>query len=201
VPLSAEEISTLANGVVAKFPACTAIGRSPGDGGLVHRLDRDTSGVVLVGKNARAFDALVRMQRKNEIEKIYTALVPATDQELPRAIRTPLSPADSGGRKVKPDENGVPARTEVRPIRRYDSWLLVEAIIHQGRRHQIRVHLASAGFPIAGDPIYGEHAAPSGLHRMFLHASKLRLSHPVTQCQMEFSSPLPPSLASFVAKV
>jgi 23S rRNA pseudouridine1911/1915/1917 synthase len=201
VPLSADEKGTLANSVVARFPTCAAIGRSPGDGGLVQRLDHGTSGVVLVGKTAPIFDALVVMQNKDEIEKIYTALVPDGDLSLPRIIHTPLSRADKGGRKVKPDQNGIPARTGLRSIRRHGKWLLVEASIHQGRRHQIRVHLACAGFPIAGDPIYGSKEAPPGLQRMFLHASKLKLTHPITQSQMEFFSPLPTGLASIVGNV
>ncbi len=201
VPLSADENGTLANRVVARFPACAAIGRSPGDGGLVQRLDRGTSGVVLVGKTAPVFDALVVMQRENQIEKTYTALVPAGERPLPRTIDTPLSRADRSGRRVIVDENGIPARTVVRPIRPHDTWLLVEARIHQGRRHQIRVHLASAGFPIAGDPVYGTPEAPPGLNRMFLHASAIRFIHPVTQNQMELVSTLPSGLASLVGNV
>jgi 23S rRNA pseudouridine1911/1915/1917 synthase len=200
-PLSPDEKGTLANGVVARFPACASLARSRGDGGLVQRLDRDTSGVVLVAKTAPVFDALVTMQSNDKIEKIYTALVPDAERELPRVIRTALSRAGSGGRRVKPDQNGAPARTAVRPIHRYDQWILVEAAIHQGRRHQIRVHLASAGFPIAGDPLYGAPDSPPGLNRMFLHATKLRFAHPTTQREMELVSPLPPGLASIVGNI
>jgi 23S rRNA pseudouridine1911/1915/1917 synthase len=200
-PLSPDEKGTLANGVVAKFPTCASLARSRGDGGLVQRLDRDTSGVVLIAKTAPVFDSLITMQSNDKIEKIYSALVPRGEGELPRVIRTGLARAGSGGRRVKPDPNGAPAQPAVRPVRQWDNWMLVEAAIHRGRRHQIRVHLASAGFPIAGDPLYGTSDAPPELNRMFLHATRIRFAHPKTQREMELVSPLPPGLASVVGNI
>ncbi len=188
-PLSPEELGTLANGLVARFPECAGIGRSRGDGGLVQRLDRETSGVILAARSEPVHKTLVRQQLGGKIEKIYLAIVRRSQHPLPLIIDDPLLPAGRGRHKVKPNPRGVPATTRIRLKSTHDDWLLVEAKILKGQRHQIRAHLAGAGFPIAGDPVYGPGETP--IPRLMLHAEKLRLDHPTRATRLTLTSPMP----------
>lgn len=198
VPLSPEETETVANALAARFPECARIGRSPGDGGLVQRLDTETSGLMIAARAEPVHRRLLVMQSAGEIEKTYIALARRHGAELPGAIDAPLGPAGPGRRTVKATPDGVPAETTLKLIQTIGEWLLVEAVIHRGQRHQIRAHLAHAGFPIAGDKLYGPEAAPAGLRRLFLHASRLRLIHPVTEETLEIKSDLPQELREVV---
>jgi 23S rRNA pseudouridine1911/1915/1917 synthase len=198
VPLSPEETGCLANGLAARFPECGGLGRSPGDTGLVQRLDKETSGVILAAKTAAVYDELGAAQKRGEIKKKYLALVRRGECDLPDTIDFPLAPAGPGRSAVKPAKKGVRAETKVRAIRTLSDWLLIEAEIHVGRRHQIRSHLAAVGFPIAGDMRYGEKRPPPGLKRLFLHASEIGLKHPVKDEPMTVCSPLPSELLAFI---
>jgi 23S rRNA pseudouridine1911/1915/1917 synthase len=193
VPLSPDEAGTLAGAVVARFPECAPLGRSPGDAGLVQRLDRETSGLVLAARTQPAFEALLDLQGRDAIEKTYLALVHGRPADLPTAVEVPLGPAGRGGRSVRADPGGTPASTALALREQRGEWLLVEATIHRGLRHQIRAHLAHVGLPIAGDTRYGGSPAP-GIARLFLHAEQLRLTHPVTGEPLELRSPLPRDL-------
>ena len=176
---------------------------------LVHRLDRDTSGVLLVAKKRAALVALHRQLREAEIDKRYLVLARGKWRDEKRAVRLPLHklPTVDGERRVRVDAEGQHASTV---FRRQRTWpkhepplALLEAELETGRTHQIRVHLAHLGFPIAGDDKYGDFAwnrilARTGLKRMFLHAARLTFAHPVTGATLHLESPLPRDLANYL---
>jgi 23S rRNA pseudouridine1911/1915/1917 synthase len=180
VPLDPGEPGTLAGAVAARFPECAALGRSPGDGGLLQRLDRGTSGLVLVARSEVAYRALSAAQRCGDVEKTYLALVARREAPWPERIDAPL--------------DGAPATTWIRSAEGAGAFCLLEAVIHRGRRHQIRAHLAHLGAPIAGDARFGGPAAP-GLERLFLHARSIRAPHPETGAPFAAEAPLRAELA------
>ncbi len=195
VPLEPEEGGTLAGAVVSRFPECGMVGRRSGDGGLVQRLDTETSGVVLAARRQEVHDYFYAEQRAGRIEKRYLALVPRLEHPLPSIIDTPLTSTGPRGRKMRPSSDGLPATTRIDVMAEQGVWLLVCARILHGVRHQIRAHLASVGAPIAGDGLYGGEGGPEGLHRLFLHAHEIAFSHPVNRSPVLVTSPLPPELS------
>ena len=200
VPLEPGEPGTLAGAVAARYPECAALGRSPGDGGLLQRLDRGTSGLVLVARTREAFDRLFKAQRRGELEKTYTALVSPRALPLPEVIDAPLTFAGRGRSAVAVNPSGAPARTLIRAVTKVGAYALVEAAIHLGARHQIRAHLAHVDAPIAGDTRYG---GPEihGLGRLFLHASRIRAPHPDGGPGICVDSPLPAELLAVLGKL
>jgi 23S rRNA pseudouridine955/2504/2580 synthase len=177
---------------------------------LVHRLDRDTSGVLLVAKRRSALTALHRMLRDGAIDKRYLVLVRGRWRDERRTVRLPLHKYSTreGERRVRVDEDA--GRDAVTTFRRVKSWrehdppmALLGAELLTGRTHQIRVHLAHLGFPLAGDAKYGDFAwnrelARAGLKRMFLHAERLTLSHPSSGEPVQLVAPLPDDLQTFL---
>lgn len=168
---------------------------------LAHRLDRETSGVLMVARSRKALVALHDMMRHSEGRKQYLALVVGDWVNDRQHIRLPLLKylTPGGERRVRVDPLGKPAHTIVTLRRRYGgAYSLVGAELRTGRTHQIRVHLASQGHPIAGDEKYGPDAVRAalfaqGFRRMFLHAHRLEIPHPVTGETLVFESPLPPA--------
>ena len=147
---------------------------------LVHRLDRDTSGVLLVAKRRSALRQLHGMLREGQMDKIYTALLAGRWRHDRESVRVPLrkSVMRGGERIVTVDAAGKPARTDFKVVKRFSDTLLVEARLHTGRTHQIRVHARYLGTPVAGDGKYGDEQANRmlaslGLKRLFLHASAI----------------------------
>ncbi len=175
---------------------------------LVHRLDRETSGVLLLAKRRSALKKLQDQFRERETGKTYLALVLGDWPERLKLIDAPLRRyllAD-GERRVKlvarDDPEGMRSISLVRVRERLKDFTLLEVTIRTGRTHQIRVHLASQGHPIAGDDKYGDFERNKvlqkrGLKRMFLHAWRLRFVHPVTSQTVELLAPLPPELLAF----
>jgi 23S rRNA pseudouridine955/2504/2580 synthase len=177
---------------------------------LVHRLDRDTSGVLLVAKKRAALLELHASFRDGAVDKRYLVLVKGRWRDAMRTVEVPLTRfvTGSGERRVRIDDDGKRARTVFRRRQVWSSaeppMSLLEAELHTGRTHQIRVHLAHLGFPLAGDEKYGDFAwnkalAKQGLGRMFLHAWRLGLAHPLEDLRLDFESPLPGDLATFIA--
>jgi 23S rRNA pseudouridine1911/1915/1917 synthase len=203
VPLDPDEIGTLANAMVSMFPECAAVGRRAGDGGLLQRLDKETSGAVMVARTQTIHESMTKAQTKGEIEKRYLALVrgvpPTNTPPKSMKIDTPLAASGKKGRKMCPvsagQSAGQAAFTEVRLISVHGDFSLVEAKILHGVRHQIRAHLAYAGYPIAGDPLYSDGVGPAGLTRLFLHAAEVIFFHPVTNQTVTVQAPLPAELA------
>lgn len=168
---------------------------------LAHRLDRETSGVLMVARSRKALVALHEMMRQSEGRKHYLALVVGDWVNDRQHIRLPLLKylTPGGERRVRADALGKPSHTIITLKRRYGgAWSLLGAELRTGRTHQIRVHLASQGHPIAGDEKYGPDAvraalAAQGFRRMFLHAHRLEIPHPVTGVPLVIESPLPPA--------
>jgi 23S rRNA pseudouridine955/2504/2580 synthase len=172
---------------------------------LVHRLDRGTSGVLLLAKKRSALTALHAQLRSGQVRKCYLALVSGRWQRAKTAIELPLHKyvLNTGERRVRVQESGRPAHTVVRAVASHADLTLVEAELKTGRTHQIRVHLAHVGHPIAGDDKYGDFdlnkvLARRGLKRMFLHACRLTVIHPISGVRLKFEAPLPAELRMFL---
>lgn len=165
---------------------------------LAHRLDRETSGLLIVAKQRKALLSLHDLMRERGGRKIYQALVVGDWVNDRQHIRKPLLKwlTAAGERRVRVDAEGKPAHTIVTKLQRYGGYSLVEAELRTGRTHQIRVHLASSGFPIVGDDKYGddevrERFSRMGFRRMFLHAVRLEIPHPITGELLVLEAPLP----------
>jgi 23S rRNA pseudouridine955/2504/2580 synthase len=172
---------------------------------LVHRLDKGTSGVLLLAKKRSALTELHRQIREGQTDKRYLALVKGHWQGGKRQVRLALEKhlLGSGDRHVVVSPEGKQAITTVQPRAVGHAASLVEAALKTGRTHQIRVHLAHLGFPIAGDDKYGDFAwnrelARIGLRRMFLHAAHFGCRHPVTGESIAFDAPLPSDLQALI---
>jgi 23S rRNA pseudouridine955/2504/2580 synthase len=174
---------------------------------LVHRLDRDTSGVLLLAKKRSALTKLHEQLRNGAVQKIYLALVHGTWRDRKRNVTLPLEKyvLASGERRVKVKQEGLPAHTIFSLRRSLPQFSLLEAELKTGRTHQIRVHLAHLGFPIAGDDKYGDYAlnrslAARGLRRMFLHARSIAFAHPDTGRTLAIEAPVPDDLMDFLER-
>lgn len=164
---------------------------------LVHRLDRDTSGILLVAKKRSALRALHEQLRLKQMQKDYLALVRGNWQSHMKVVQAPLlkNILQSGERVVKVSSEGKPSETRFKVEERFDNATLVKASPVTGRTHQIRVHTLYAGHPIAFDDRYGDkqfdsQLAGTGLNRLFLHASALKFTHPETGEEMRLQAPL-----------
>ena len=165
---------------------------------LAHRLDRDTSGLLLIAKKRNVLLSLHEMFRTSAGRKHYFALVEGDWVNDRQHIRFALTKwtTQTGERRVKVDPEGQLAHTIVSSVKRFNGFSLVDAELRTGRTHQIRVHLAASGFPIVGDDKYGRDETTArfsrmGFSRMFLHAHRLEMPHPLTKEPMIFEAPLP----------
>jgi 23S rRNA pseudouridine1911/1915/1917 synthase len=197
-PLRPGERGTVMNGVVAAFPEAAA-GDNPREGGLVHRLDNGTSGALLVALESQAFAGLREAIRAGRIRRDYQALVAGNIKESLH-IEKSLAHDPRNARRVLTVEAGAagarPAATVVEPIRRFGNFTLVSARPRTGMRHQIRVHLADAGHPIAGDTLYGGPALDALTEgRFWLHLAEIEFRSPVSG-PVRVRSPLPRDLES-----
>ncbi|MDH4114298.1 MAG: RluA family pseudouridine synthase, partial [Burkholderiaceae bacterium] len=176
---------------------------------LAHRLDRDTSGLLLLAKTRRALVGLHEQLRDGKVDKRYRVLVKGDWVNDRQHVRLALTKylTREGERRVNVDPEGAESHTVFTLIKRYGRFSLLEAELRTGRTHQIRVHLAHLGFPIVGDDKYGDFElnkavaradARPRLARMFLHAGSVRLSHPVSGQPLAFEAPLPPECLSFL---
>lgn len=175
---------------------------------LVHRLDRETSGLLIVAKKRSALTVLHDMMRDGRVQKRYLTLVAGRWMNPLQHVKAPLLKylTEGGERRVSVHPDGKPAHSIVRLRRRWQSCSLVEVELKTGRTHQIRVHLTHQGFPLYGDDKYGDFALnkqleKAGLKRMFLHAAHLAFRHPLTDAPIELSAPLPDELAAFIVAV
>ncbi len=174
---------------------------------LAHRLDRDTSGLLVLAKKRSALLELHRMLRAGEVEKVYIAAVKGAWRGGVREIRERLHKfvTASGERRVSVRAEGLEAATQVKPLAAADGFSLLEVRLLTGRTHQIRVHLAHAGHPVLGDDKYGDFElnrvlAKQGAKRLLLHARRLSFRHPQTGERLRLESPLPPDMRRFVAE-
>lgn len=162
---------------------------------VVHRLDQDTSGIVLLAKSPAIRDAVQKAW--DQVEKTYAAIVVGAPPEPQGSITTWLTETKglAVANSFEPVEGAKEATTHYRLVATREKLSLVELVLETGRKHQLRVHLARLGCPVAGDSRYGERADPCG--RLALHATRLRLNHPVTGEPLEIHSPLPRAMARF----
>ena len=172
---------------------------------LAHRLDRDTSGLLIVAKKRTALVELHRMLREGEIEKVYLTLVKGHWEGATRELRASLHKyVDARGeRRVAVREDGMAAITRVKRMQANESFSLLEVRLLTGRTHQIRVHLAHAGHPVLGDDKYGDfdlnhRLEKAGVRRLFLHAARLAFLHPLTREKLDLRAPLPAEMKRFV---
>jgi 23S rRNA pseudouridine955/2504/2580 synthase len=170
---------------------------------LVHRLDRDTSGLLMVAKKRSALVELHRMLRDGEVEKVYLAV--AQGRVESRTVREPLHKYVNakGERRVSVKEGGMAAETRVKALKVCDEFSLLEIRLLTGRTHQIRVHLAHVGHPLLGDDKYGDfdlnhRLEKQGVRRLFLHARRLAFLHPISKESIRLEAPLPPDMKKFV---
>lgn len=172
---------------------------------LAHRLDKETSGVLLIALKRSALVELHRMLREGEVRKSYLALATGHWRDKVRNVKLALRKfhTDDGERRVTVDEDGQFAHTIFRLVRHYGAFSLLEAELLTGRTHQIRVHLAALNHAIAGDDKYGDFELnralkKQGLKRMFLHAARVAFDHPLTGKRMELEAKLPDDLSKFL---
>ena len=188
-PAAGNEDGTLVNALLYALDSLSGIGGETRPG-IVHRLDKDTSGLLLVAKNDAAQLSLSRQLQAREMEKHYLALAEGVLREDAGRIEAPIARDKKDRKRMAIDPEGREAVTEWRVLRRGSGCTLLDVHILTGRTHQIRVHLRSLSHPVCGDPIYG---FPRGLAvpRLMLHAFSLSFTHPVTGERMTFTAPPP----------
>ena len=191
-PAPGHDEETLVNRLVG----LGAAGGDPGRPGIVHRLDRDTSGLLLVARSERAYEQLSSAIRERQVERRYLALVRGAPRSRAGRIDAAIG-RDRTDRTRRSIDTDTPREAvtwfEVRE--RLGERTLLEVRLETGRTHQIRVHLEAIGLPVSGDPVYGA-ARDLGLERQFLHAHALAFDHPTTGERLAFASSLPPDLAA-----
>jgi 23S rRNA pseudouridine1911/1915/1917 synthase len=194
-PAPGHEHGTLAHGLVEHG----ARGGHEMRPGIVHRLDKDTSGLLIVAKGELAYRALIAAMERRDIRRVYLTVLRGSLPQDDGTIDAPI------GRHVRDRKRmslhttaGKRAVTHFRVLGRAPGFTLVRVRLETGRTHQIRVHFAALGYPVAGDVQYGGRERPDGLARQFLHAARLAFPHPIEGREMEFSSSLPPELSDFL---
>lgn len=199
-PGSGHVSGTLVNAVLAHCPQVADVG-GPDRAGIVHRLDKDTSGLILVAKDEAIRAALQRQFKRRQVAKTYLALV--EDQVQPRegVIEAPVGRDKRQRKKMAVVRSGREARTMYRAVEYFPDHTLLEVRPQTGRTHQVRVHLAWLGYPVVGDAVYGRRRQRLLRNRHFLHAARLRFTHPTTGEEVEFEAPLPPELAAVLKRL
>jgi len=185
-PLNPGETGTAANVLVARFADCASASPDRREAGLVHRLDTDTSGVLVAARDPATWRALRDAFTDHEVEKTYLALV-CGDVAGPGQCDEPLSRT---GKHVRVTAAGLPAHTRWQVVERFGTRTLLRCHTRYGRRHQVRVHLAHAGHPICGDRQYGGEDL-DGADGHFLHAAAIRMRHPSRPDELHLEAPLP----------
>lgn len=200
-PGAGQEEGTLVNGLLARYPEMHTVGQADRPG-IVHRLDRGTSGLMLVARTAVAYEALVAMLGAREVDRRYRALVWGTLASPTGLVDAPIGRSARDRTRMAVTVGGKPARTRYEVVRTYHEPVEVTELrcrLETGRTHQIRVHLASIGHRVVGDARYGGQRQSLAMSRPFLHAEHLALDHPVTGEPLVFTSPLPEDLAAVLA--
>lgn len=195
-PAAGNWSGTLLNGLLARDPQAARLPRA----GIVHRLDKDTSGLMVVGRTLEAVTSLVRDMAARDIKRRYLALAHGDVGSAPFSVDAPVGRDAALRVRMAVTPHGKPARTDVLPVACSGGVSAVRCELHTGRTHQIRVHLASRGHPLVSDAVYGGKPA-LGLQRQALHAAELALAHPVTREWLRFETPPPPDFARAWAQV
>ena len=188
-PAAGNDDGTLVNALLYHLDSLSGIGGEMRPG-IVHRLDKDTSGLMLVAKDDAAHAALSDQLANREMEKHYRAMVYGKMKEPNGEIEKPIGRSKNDRKKMAVDENGRWAKTEWRVLKEFSDRTLLDVHIITGRTHQIRVHMSSMGHPVLGDVLYGHKRMPAA-ERLMLHAYSLAFTHPVTGERMQFFAPCP----------
>jgi 23S rRNA pseudouridine1911/1915/1917 synthase len=205
-PLRAGERNTVMNAVVAQFPETADAGDNPREGGLVHRLDNGTSGALMIARTREASAAMRAAFRAGAVARRYLALVAGAmtaardfDAAIAHHPKNPRRMIAGDATSARRSRAGRAALTRVEPVRRVGAYTLVAAMPRTGSRHQIRVHLARAGFPIVGDTLYGGPPADSlGPGRFWLHLERMEFDSPAG-AHAKVSAPLPRDLVELLS--
>jgi 23S rRNA pseudouridine1911/1915/1917 synthase len=194
-PGAGRTTGTLASGLLHRYPELAGVG-AEGRWGLVHRLDKDTSGLMVVARTGEAHRVLSKRLKAREIGRVYLTLAHGNFDAPMGTIDAPI-----GRDRARPmlraiSHDGKAARTHYEVLARFPDpgCTLLEVRLETGRTHQIRVHLAAIDHPVVGDPVYGRRPQRFNSPRIFLHAHRLHLNHPATDEPMDFVSPLPEDL-------
>jgi 23S rRNA pseudouridine1911/1915/1917 synthase len=194
-PAAGNWSGTLLNGLLARDAKAAALPRA----GIVHRLDKDTSGLMVVARTRAAMDALVRMIAAREVSRQYLALAHKRwEGAATRSVDAPIGRDPRNRLRMAVVEGGKPAMTTFELVDNAAAGCLVRATLHTGRTHQIRVHMAHIGHPLVADELYGG-APAAGLARQGLHAFRLAFVHPATGVSLQFHAPPPDDLRAALA--
>lgn len=159
--------------------------------GIVHRLDKDTSGLLVIAKNDKAHINMSQSIQNREVKKIYIALVRGVVLENEATIHMPIARSTKDRKKMAVDKKGKEAITHFQVLKRYEKYTLLQIKIDTGRTHQIRVHMAEIGYPVVGDSVYSNGKNEFGVQGQMLHAKSLEFEHPITKKPMHLEAPLP----------
>ena len=182
---------TLVNAILAKCKdSLSGIGGEIRPG-IVHRLDKDTSGVIIVAKNDKAHMELSRQIQAREVKKIYWALVRGIIKENEATINMPIGRSTKDRKKMAVRKDGKEAITHFKVLKRWGAYTLLEVHIETGRTHQIRVHLSQIGYPVVGDAVYSNGKNPFGVEGQMLHAKSIEFMHPTKKEKLKIEAPLP----------
>jgi len=198
-PGSGNYNNTLVNGLMYYTKNLSDIG---GDArpGIVHRIDKDTSGLLLVAKSNKAHEILADDFKNKLVKREYIALLNGVFKNGSATIDAPIGRDKINREKMTvTEENSKHAITHMKVIKRYDNYTLVSCILDTGRTHQIRVHMAYIGYPVHNDPVYSKDNATS--FGQFLHSYKMSFIHPITKIKMEFQAPLPKEFEEFIKEI
>jgi 23S rRNA pseudouridine1911/1915/1917 synthase len=196
-PGAGQPHGTLVHGLLARYPEIRTVGQ-PDRPGIVHRLDRGTSGLMLVARTDAAYDALVAMLAGRRVDRRYRALVWGTLDSPTGVVDAPIGRSSRDRTRMAVTMTGKPARTAYEVESAFHDPVAVTELrcrLETGRTHQIRVHVASIGHPVVGDARYGGDRPSLPCPRPWLHAERLALDHPVTGEALAFTSEIPPELA------
>ncbi|MEE8330715.1 MAG: RluA family pseudouridine synthase [Acidimicrobiia bacterium] len=196
-PGAGNQTGTLAAGLLARWPQIEGVGE-PNRWGIVHRLDRDTSGAMLVAKTAAAHTGLTEALAARRVHRTYTALVVGAFEIPTGTIDAPLGRDPGDPTRFTITVDGRQAITHYEAVASYSGVTLLSVSLETGRTHQIRVHLASIGHPVCGDRVYGSGGGPA-VPRIFLHASSLEFAHPLSGREVTARAQLPDDLAQALA--
>lgn len=199
-PAHGHTSGTLVNAVLAHCPALEGVGGEQRPG-IVHRLDKDTSGLIVIAKNDRAHRELQRQFKAREVAKAYLTLVEGRVSPQQGLIEAPIGRDPVQRQRMAVVRNGREAVTRYTVLETFPEYTLVEAEPVTGRTHQIRLHLAFIGHPVVGDRVYGRRKQRLELSRYFLHAHRLTLALPGTGERRTFIAPLPPELEAVLAEL
>ncbi len=170
--------------------------------GIVHRIDKDTSGLLIVAKNDKAHQGLAEQIKEHSFTRIYEAVIVGRLREQEGTVNAPIGRHPTNRKKMTViDRNSKPAVTHYRVLEEFTGYSHVRLQLETGRTHQIRVHMAYLGHPVAGDTVYGGTKQPSGLNGQCLHAKTIGFVHPVTGEYLEFESDLPAYFDEFLSRI